>query len=233
MGIHDFVCFVQRNGQYLNSFPPYEYEAQAMIVKIPTSTPTSITTKYDILSWDLEKFKEFSAVKVNYSIESYEFEGLSGYPEILSCTMNWWDQTIWQSPDADGFWLVNFSLDAYKIFVAQDANEFEKVYGLVNLDHIVDSDTEEDDTLHDFLLELFDNRAQIFPGSFKKAWKKIKYAGKDNLLEYRPDILINDELQANELQANEPQANIPLPVYNENRMTLEPDPLTRRIPSPQ
>lgn len=126
MGVHDYIDFVQRNGQCVASLffldndeddPGLQYETsdQAILVMIDKKY-----SKADILSWHLREFAKFPTVKVTYSADDWNFIEVQGYSEILMADKEWWDQAIWESPSVPGIYLVNFEPNTYNAFVLEN-----------------------------------------------------------------------------------------------------------------
>jgi len=146
---------------------------RARIMKIPKTIP-----KHEILSWPFSKFKDYQYYDVSYSSETYEFDGLSGYPDALKNSEKWSDMAIWHSPDFENFWLVNFGIDEYNLFVVGDTKKFEDEFGtsdIENLDNIYEIEpTEKLGNLVDYFYELLENRGDHEEWvSFKRSWQVI------------------------------------------------------------
>jgi len=134
MGVHDYTCFVQRNGQDLR---PLEFcdddekdnlldpvsdggnggnvgGSTAILVKVP-----AVFTVQDILSWKLTRFAEFPAVGVSYDWGDWEFspEVAPGYGKVWEHDETWIDTAIWESSAFPDTRLVNFEPEAYNAFV--------------------------------------------------------------------------------------------------------------------
>ena len=179
MGVHDYVCFVQRNGQCLNQLELLpegpegnsddegdhsddEFDGcgsrSAAIVFVPNSFSVR-----EILSWPLSRFRDFTMKKVGYSWDGWSFEEYEGYDGALRAD-NWWEQSIWQSPSAPGFHLVNFEEGAYQAFVLGEARA--------------------DQIPRNYLNEVFSNRHSDIPSTKEEALAKILEAGPENLWSY-------------------------------------------------
>lgn len=181
MGVHDYVCFVERNGQCLMGpveTSPEESESSndeeleggcgfttAILVMVPIKY-----TKREIISWSLDKFKEFEMREEEYSWDSWGFENIEGYRDVLHSQSyiytlsEWVNLSIWQSDDIPGFWLVNFHPEIYRIFVLgnKEAKNISKLY----------------------YKWIFKNRGVTCPKSKEQAFDKIINAGDENLWNY-------------------------------------------------
>lgn len=135
MGVHDYVCFVQQNGQILR---PLEYDEEdphspddweedktfdyggsneAVIVFVETKKwETMMNSK----SFNLKDLSSCPIVMASYSWDDWDFKEISGYREHMlendDITKN---EAIWKSNDYPGFTLVNFDPNAYDTFVLQ------------------------------------------------------------------------------------------------------------------
>jgi hypothetical protein len=181
MGIHDYIDFIQRNGQHIGKLDYAEDEeesfedtgsSEAILVRIPTTY-----TKRDILSWPLTEFAKFPAVKYNYSWDNWDFEPALGYHEVLSGDKEWYDQTIWQSSAKSGEWLVNFEPEEYNAFVLGKGdptsiswNYYKFVFQNRNMGYLFDS--------FEFLSPELRNQRKIY------GYNLIVNSGERNLLEY-------------------------------------------------
>jgi hypothetical protein len=171
MGIHDFIDFVQRNGQDIYSFHLLDNEEdteieeersgsnKATIVVIP-----KIYSKKDILSWSLREFAKFPKIEVTYSWDDWDFKEITGYQEILMDYKNWWDATIWESSSIPGCYLVNFEPNTYNTFILGNPSPWQ--------------------IPQYFLDMIFSNRGLSTPSTKELALKKIINSGNENLWEY-------------------------------------------------
>lgn len=185
MGVHDYVCFVQRNGQCLyelnliseqsdEDLSDDEFDGcgsnSALIVFIPTTY-----TIRDILSWHLHRFKDFTVKEVNYSWDNWNFEGYDGYGDILSEKDKWWEQCIWESPSEPGFYLVNFEKGAYQAFVLGEARP--------------------EQIPKNYIKEVFNNRNLEVPTNKEDALNKILINKKDLMYDYLSFVEDNTHLK--------------------------------------
>lgn len=160
MGVHDFVDFVQRNGQCLHDLCDESCGAmEAIIVLIP-----DIITIREILSWPLTEFSKFKYKHCTYSWDDWNFEELEGYEEFLHGDKKWWEQAIWKSPTLPNYHLVTFESETYATFVnlAIDPKAISTEY----------------------YTELFNNRNYGVPKTKTIAFDKIINSGPENLFEY-------------------------------------------------
>jgi hypothetical protein len=191
MGVCDYTCAVERNGQNLRGFVPGagclgadevgendssderddwssdecdDWSAgagEAVLVAVPEAVAVR-----EILSWGLSKFAEFPAERVDYDWDGWCFVGVEGYSEVLtrSATSSWYDTAIWSSPSRPGKRLVNFHPAAYEAFVT--------------------GRTAARDIPRGYLKEVFSNRDRPWPGSELLAVSAIRDCGALNLWEY-------------------------------------------------
>lgn len=141
MGVCDFTCFIQHNGQCLISTgyeaeePPADGEQEeeedplvydpeqdegdgygcneAVLVHVPAKH-----TVREILSWPLQAFAAFPRETVVYRWDDWGFPALeeSDYRSVL-CSDNWWERCVWRTAERPGVLLVNFAPDAFDAFV--------------------------------------------------------------------------------------------------------------------
>ena len=125
MGIHDYIDFIQRNGQNLICLelsPDDDCSSDlendtagansAILVLIPIDY-----TRDDLLSWPLTRFAQFPSIKTEYSWDDWDFEPSLGYDEILRESDEWINSAIWQSPQYPNKWIVNFEPHSYNMFI--------------------------------------------------------------------------------------------------------------------
>ncbi len=146
MGIHDFVSYIQRNGQSifpLESWgetkaiydPQEDYEedcedheedcaggnvSDAILVKVPETED-----RVEILKWPLARFADFEHFPSRFTADEgwfFDFEedddlSLPGtYMGVLAGD-DIDNHCVWKSKHYPGFWLVNFLEEEYKMFV--------------------------------------------------------------------------------------------------------------------
>jgi hypothetical protein len=140
MGVHDYIDFIQRNGQCLYSLDPDERikdegiedegetsdedppntvgTDKAMVVRVPDRH-----TIADILSWKLTKFAEFPVVELEYTWDGWDFIDEEGedmeYSEYLMGNIDdYYRNGVWKCDRVyPGQWLLNFEENSYKAFV--------------------------------------------------------------------------------------------------------------------
>ena len=173
MGLHDYVDFVQRNGQTLiplvlleddddDEFfePGSAGSSDAIIVTIPKST-----SKRDILSWSLSEFAKYPKIAGTYCWSDWEFKEVDGYDQVLqNSDAKWWDQCIWESPTYPNHYLVNFEPETFKAFVNGSVSAWQLP------GHYLD--------------EVFGNRSVTRPSTKELCLEKVLNAGVENLWEY-------------------------------------------------
>jgi hypothetical protein len=179
MGIHDFIDFVQRNGQCIyplqlmdgvkNHSDDDDDEcddecdsagsARAIIVLVP-----STYTKKEIISWPLREFAKFQKIDADYSWDNWGFDKIEGYREILFDEDKWWNQAIWMSPTFKDHYLVNFEPAVYDAFVLGNATAEQLPWG--------------------YIANVFRCRNLPTPPTKELALAKILDCGKENLFEY-------------------------------------------------
>lgn len=176
MGVCDFTCFVQRNGQSLfalstsdgendsdEDISSLEGSASAILVIIPRNG--SKISKRIILSWKLSQFAKYDTIKTGYNWDSREFDELPGYSDVLD-NDKWTNTAIWKNKDN---YIVNFEEGAYKAFVEEKLASDKislKYYEII-----------------------FENRNLPCPATKDLAYKKIFDCGAENLWEYDDKIL--------------------------------------------
>jgi hypothetical protein len=135
MGVHDYIDFVQGNGQCLSPLTLLTDadadvgaeedddgngavgSTRAILVRVPDSC-----TVRDILSWRLTDFAKYPVHEAKYSWDDWGFENVRGYRKILMGDSDrWWEQSIWRSPTFPGEWLVTFEPGTYAAFVRGEA----------------------------------------------------------------------------------------------------------------
>jgi len=162
MGVHDYICFVQRNDQNISPFSGDQDssgEGTAIVVYVPITY-----SKETILSWPLTHFRQFEARILNYSWDKWSFDEVEGYGDVLTGTKPWWNTSIWVSPDVPGYHIVNFQPDAYYAFV-QERYEIKQISRA-------------------YLKQVYENRQSESPKDKRLAVQKIIEAGQENLWEY-------------------------------------------------
>jgi hypothetical protein len=139
MGVQDFVDLIQRGGHLcpIELFPEgggvdEEFDssdvqfstvgcAEAVLVLVPAKH-----TVREILTWNLPRFAEFPICRVGYDWDKAEFDGIEGYSEASDLEVDtiegyhwntWWNAAIWSSPSLPGIRIVNFTPEAYDVFV--------------------------------------------------------------------------------------------------------------------
>lgn len=135
MGIHDYVDFIQRNGQFITPLVLLDEDnddnsdscddndggdhgsGNAIIVKIPSKY-----TKRDILSWSLVEFIKYPIITAEYSWDDWDFRPSLGYDNYLHDSDKWHDAAIWQSEMYPDEWLINFDPISYEVFVLGKSN---------------------------------------------------------------------------------------------------------------
>lgn len=187
MGVHDYVDFIQRNGQDIFPLSGDENStgaSHAILVLIPKKH-----TKRDILSWTLTEFQKFHIKEVGYSWDDWDFEEVEGYRELLLDDHKWWDVAIWESPTIPNTYIVNFEPETYKAFVLgqEDSNKISKRY----------------------YKTVFGNRDVDMPDTKALAYEKIINSGSENLWEYDGNMLLPLTIPAwySELRLNLPVLN--------------------------
>ena len=143
MGYHDYVCFVQKNGQSIttlqridpNNKGDVEDEDQeldeagsdeAKIVIVPKSV--------DVQKLKLPEFAKYPAIDAVYSSDDWSFKDLRGYSKALGLESDGdsdseansssesepnLDASVWTCPKYPESQLVNFDPEAYNCFVLQ------------------------------------------------------------------------------------------------------------------
>jgi len=173
MVVHDYICFIERNGQDLYGL---QYEGDynkfhAVIVMVP-----KIYSKAEILSWKLSEFSKYPIKRYQYSWDNRDFTRLSSYSDALWSCNSWWDQTIWTAPELPNMYLVNFDPGAYDAFVLEKS-------------------TPESISL-DYYQRVLSNRYLDMPHDKITAYNFIMNCGIENLAEYHrtkpPSIDIPD-----------------------------------------
>lgn len=191
MGVHDYVCFIGRNGQHvvnirdesywydvsdnedeksdedyddehINDIDDYGEYSHVTIVLVPKSVSVE-----EILSWKLEKFREYKVIQQEYSWDDWEFSELKGYGHLLKnydSETKWWELSIWYHQKYDEYHLINFEPNAYKIFVSGECDPENIPNGYYR------------DILHNRDLTVLSDKTSMY--------KYISNCGDDNLAEY-------------------------------------------------
>lgn len=170
MGVHDYICFIQRNGQCLYILRETDETEddddddecgsnEAIIVLVPKSNKIT-----DILSWNLQKFAEFEKIEEKYSWDDWAFENFDDYRDYL-CKDNWWEQTIWEDQKIPGMYLVTFEPNAYDAFVL----------GKISPENISRS----------YYEKVLENRGLDMPKNKIDVYNYLVKCGDENLAEYR------------------------------------------------
>ena len=173
MGVCDFVCFVQRNGQNLVCLEPRDpgdpeesdEEADgrgsgtAVLVRVPVTV-----SRRDILAWELADFAAYPRVEAAYGWDGCEFDSASGYSDAPLSSDSWWEGSIWASPDFPGEWLVNFEPGAFDAFVLKKISPAEIPWW--------------------YLKEVFENRRRELPETKEEACRLVADSRDANLWEH-------------------------------------------------
>lgn len=185
MGIHDYVDFVQRNGQTLTPLRLTDENvkddddcgdavldddrdddcdgpvgsSEATLVRVPGTYSVR-----DILQWPLPKFAEFPFVKATYSWDGWGFAEVKGYSKVLQGYDDWWDAAIWVSKSFPGERLVNFEPAVYAAFVLGHA-DLERVPWA-------------------YYRTVFENRFAPLPKTKGLALFAVTHAARENLWDY-------------------------------------------------
>lgn len=125
MGVHDFCCFVQRNGQNLHGFEPLargtpdsksdlhdvsqrEGAADAVIAIVPDGV--------DVEALELPEFAKYPVLETSYSWDAWQFTELEDeeYFEVLG---DYDHIGVWKHTTYPGKQLVNFERNTYLAFV--------------------------------------------------------------------------------------------------------------------
>lgn len=178
MGVHDYICFVQRNGQnvkslttsiyYYNSDEDEDYSededleeygaGEAVLVLVPKTF-----TIEEILSWNLREFQKFSIKRCEYSWDDWSFTEFPFYDEFIRKD-KWWEQTIWTDDSLPDTYIVTFETGAYDAFV------------LGKIDQELISST--------YYRTILDNRNLDMPSGKTSAYDFIMNSGPENVAEY-------------------------------------------------
>ena len=199
MGVCDYVCFVQRNGQTLVGLDPIPREdpltnagnksarkkhtrairglctfekeefRDAVLVRVPKNE----YSKADILAWDLKHFAKFKRVAGTYDWDNWDFDTIRGYRGVLmgdTCESTaWWDQAIWESPDFPEEFLVNFDATVFRAFVLGHYDAAQIPW--------------------EFFKCVFANRERPVPTTKKQALENIVNCKRENLWEFEGKTL--------------------------------------------
>lgn len=148
MGIHDYVDFVQRNGQCLENFElvdpgkdipteddEEEYgkstscgKSEVIFVQIPLGI-----NRNDLFHLPLKEFAKWPRFQDEYSWDDWDFKTFTGYREVLFTRHNI-DQrelTIWTPPGQTSLF-VNFDPFAFDCFVLQKYQPEQIPYAYYN-----------------------------------------------------------------------------------------------------
>jgi len=122
MEAHDFISFIQRNGENIASLafgdgyrsPVAGSSSNAMLVRVPKSY-----TMAEIEAWPTADFLPFAAVRTTFSRDNrrFDFEDSAEYSEAIHNKSA--DAGIWESSKYPGEWLVCFLENEYEAFVLQ------------------------------------------------------------------------------------------------------------------
>lgn len=173
MGVHDYISFIQRNGQCLIEIEPSQPEenntkedidpdslesdscglAEAVLVKVPMSF-----SKDDITRWYPQQFATYQFFKTGYSWDNIEFEfeendgGLREYFEAISSGEA--NDGLWESSHYPGVWLVVFTPKEHDIFV-------------------MGKYTDPNDISYSYYSSVFKGRQEELPNTKEEAFGKI------------------------------------------------------------
>ena len=199
MGVSEYICFIQRNGQNVTSLVLGESEPNRFPVLRTSNYTERIVNKHadcgkaivvlvpgsyslpDILSFELKDFRKFEYVKTYHNWDTRQFKGIKGYYDVLmenpDDNAEWWEYAVWTSLSFPGYWLVNFEFMSYHVFVRFT----DKIHGK---SHRHMSDKLLDLIPMSFFEEIFGNRSLPCPESKRDAFNEIQTFGKYDLKKY-------------------------------------------------
>lgn len=121
MGVHEYVCFVQQNGQNIEKISDHwdqvsdeeDNYTTAIIVHLPGSMNYE-----EIKSMKLTEFSKYPYTLSYHDWDSWEFEKINGYGEVLMEENTLGDRSIWrENDDPNTQWNINFYQFNYDAFV--------------------------------------------------------------------------------------------------------------------
>jgi len=210
MGVHDYICFVERNEQNIEGLRKgyieeggeeeegEEYWEEEEDDKIPKEFYGIIVivpdkySKLDILNWKLTQFREFPIMRCRYSWDNWYFDDFPSYKDVLHGYGRWYDQAIWSDSSIPNRHLVTFHPGMYEVFV------------LGKIDH--------KEISNNSYKNILKNRGLKMPKTKELAYNYIVDCGKENIAEY-----LNNDVEP--LKIPEEYENLKRSVLNRDLFT--------------
>lgn len=149
MGVCDYTCAIQNNGQDLDIYQKLETEEipedsedhtssdsgcdEAILIEVPIGTNFNSMTFADLAQFPIRKGQ-------GYSWDSWDFESPQGYYKVLfdevapvDTKSKMPEKAVWQSPDVPNVWLINVEPFAYACFVKQTVHHEQIPYAYYKL----------------------------------------------------------------------------------------------------